>query len=68
MTKRSLAHELTVIVAIKLAILTAIWWFFIRDFRVEVVVPPEGSAMKARPLVETSKHQPSQPHGGPNGD
>ena len=68
MTKRSLAHELTVIVAIKLVILTAIWWFFVRDFRVEVVIPPEGSAMTTQPVIETSKHQQSQPHGGPNGD
>ena len=42
---RSLVRKLATVLVIKLAVLTALWWFFVRDQRVPVDVDAAASQM-----------------------
>lgn len=42
---RSLVRKLTTVLVIKLAVLTALWWFFVRDQRVPMDVDAAASQM-----------------------
>lgn len=68
MTDRTLSRELVLIVVIKLAALALLWWFFVRDVRVEVVLPANGSALTTRSVDGAAQKTTPQRHGGPHGD
>lgn len=42
---RTLVRKLVIALVIKLAVLTALWWFFVRDQRVPVDVDAAASQM-----------------------
>jgi hypothetical protein len=42
---RNLVRKLTTVLVIKLVVLTALWWFFVRDQRVPVDVDAAASQM-----------------------
>ena len=47
-SSRPLIQHLTAVIVVKMVLLTAIWWLFIRDARVDVTV--EGAASRILPL------------------
>jgi len=50
-----LVHKLAWAVAIKLLLLTAIWWFFLADQKVEVDAEQASSHLLLHPITDSSK-------------
>ncbi|PRD65863.1 cytochrome oxidase putative small subunit CydP [Malikia granosa] len=52
-----LVRKLAWAVAIKLLLLTAIWWFFLADQKVEVDAERASHHLLMRPITDSSKEQ-----------
>jgi hypothetical protein len=51
MTGNALARHLVVVVAVKLAALAGLWWFFVRDADVRVDAPAAAARLAALPAT-----------------
>ena len=61
LTDRRLVREIFIVIVVKLALITALWWVFVRDAKVSV----DPSAMAAQ-IVALDNIKPQQTKGEPH--